>query len=161
MESWKIIEGFENYMVSDHGRVKNNKTGRIKNVKANKKGYIRVSMQMNNLEHKKLVHVLVASAFVDNPENRQFVDHVDNCKTNNNITNLRWATSAQNNQNKEVYKNSKSRVKGVCFDKHAKKYKAQITIDGIPVHLGYFTNIEDAKQARMIKANEVFGVFTN
>ena len=34
-------------------------------------------------------------------------------------------------------------------------------LDGISIHLGYFDNLEDAKQARMIKANEAFGVFTH
>ena len=34
-------------------------------------------------------------------------------------------------------------------------------LDGISIHLGYFDNIEDTKQARLTKANEVFGVFVN
>ena len=35
------------------------------------------------------------------------------------------------------------------------------SIDGINIHLGYYDNIEDAKNARITKANEVFGVFKN
>jgi hypothetical protein len=35
METYKVVKGFENYSVSDHGNVKNNKSGRIKNVNAN------------------------------------------------------------------------------------------------------------------------------
>jgi hypothetical protein len=161
MESWKIIEGFENYSVSDHGNVKNNKTGRIKKVKPNIKGYIHISLKLNKVEYKKLVHILVASAFIPNPENKLFVDHIDNNRSNNSVNNLRWATLVQNNQNKELYKNSKSGVKGVFFDKHAKKYRAQITVDGIQIHLGLFANIEDAKQVRIKRANEAFGIFTH
>ncbi len=52
METYKVIKGFEGYSVSDHGNVKNNKTGRIKKVKANKQGYVHVGMQLNNVEQK-------------------------------------------------------------------------------------------------------------
>jgi hypothetical protein len=38
---------------------------------------------------------------------------------------------------------------------------ASISIDGIPVHLGYFFTIEEAQYARVKKANEVFGVYTH
>ena len=159
MESWKIIEGFENYSVSDHGNVKNNKTGRIKKVKPNIKGYIHISMQIKKIEHNKLIHVIVASAFIPNPENKPFVDHIDNNPSNNIVNNLRWATHSQNGQNKSMMSNNTSGVKGVDF--HHNKWRAQIKIDGIQIHIGHFTNIEDAKQARIIKANKVFGVFTH
>ena len=161
METYKIIEGFENYSVSDHGNVKNNKTGRIKKVKPTIKGYIHVGMTINKMKYQKMIHVLVALAFIDNPENKPFVDHIDNCKTNNNIANLRWATSVQNSQNKSMMSNNTSGVKGVVWDKHTKKWKAQIMIDGVCVYLGSFYNIEDAKQVRITKANQVFGVFTH
>ena len=142
------------------GNVKNNKTGRI--VKQHdSNGYKRLSIEVNKKRYKKLLHVLVAGAFIPNPENKPFVDHIDNCKTNNNIQNLRWATSKENNQNKSMGKNNTSGVKGVYFHKASQKYEARISIDGINVYIGLFTNLEDAKQARITKANQVFGVFTN
>ncbi len=105
--------------------------------------------------------MLVASAFIPNSENKKFVDHIDNCKTNNSIANLRWATSVQNNQNASMRKDNTSGIKGVSWNKNAKKWKATISIDGIRITLGYFTKLEDAKQARITKANQAFGVFTN
>ena len=54
-----------------------------------------------------------------------------------------------------------SGVKGVSWDKDTNKWRARIKIDGIQIHLGLFTNLEDAKETRMIKANQAFGVFTN
>ena len=161
METYKVIEGFETYSVSDLGNVKNNKTGRIKNVNANENGYIQVSVSKNKKKYKQMVHVFVASAFIENLENKSFVDHIDNCKTNNNITNLRWATSVQNCQNRGIRNDNSSGVVGVSWEKKVNKWRSRITIDGIHVHLGLYTNIEDAKQARIIKANEAFGVFTN
>ena len=105
--------------------------------------------------------MLVASEFIPNSENKCFVDHINNCKTNNNITNLRWATSVQNNQNASMRKDNTSGVKGVSWHKGNKKWHSQITIDGIQIHLGSFNNIEDVKQARITRANQAFGVFTN
>ncbi len=161
MESWKIIEGFENYMVSDHGNVKNNKTGRIKKVNAHKDGYIQISLKLNKVEYKKRVHNLVANAFIANPDEKACVDHIDNIKSNNNINNLRWATCSENQHNRSVNINNKSGCKGVIWHKVAQKWQAQITIDGIQIHLGLFANLEDATQARITRANEAFGVFTN
>ena len=42
-----------------------------------------------------------------------------------------------------------------------KKWHAQIKIDGISIHIGYFNDLEDAKIARVKRANEAFGVYTN
>ena len=66
METWKIIEGFENYMVSDYGNVKNIKTGRIFKQSMTSDGYIRISLKLNKVADKKLVHILVANAFIAN-----------------------------------------------------------------------------------------------
>ena len=161
MEHYKIIAGFETYSVSDHGNVKNNKTARIMKTRFHTEGYIIVDIRVNNQRYTKRVHSLMAIAFITNPDGKLCVDHIDNCKTNNSITNLRWATSSQNNQNKSMMSNNTSGVKGVVWDKHTKKWKAQIMIDGVCVYLGSFTNIEDAKQARITRANQAFGIYTN
>ena len=118
METYKIIEGFENYSVSDHGNVKKNTTGRI--IKQHKEnGYKRLNIEVNKKHYKKFLHILVAGAFIPNPENKAFVDHVDNCITNNNIKNLRWATRAENNQNSSMRKDNTTGVKGVVWHKGA------------------------------------------
>ena len=103
----------------------------------------------------------MAIAFITNPDVKSCVDHIDNDKSNNKIANLRWATHSQNSQNKSMMSNNTSGVKGVIWDKSSNKWRARITIDGIKVHLGYFKNLEDAKQVRITKANQAFGVFTN
>ena len=53
-----------------------------------------------------------------------------------------------------------SGIKGVNFNKRAKQWHARIKIDGIRIHIGYYDNIEAAKEARIKKANEVFGIYT-
>ncbi len=161
MESWKIIEGFENYMVSDHGNVKNKKTGRILKSRLDKYGYSRINVSGDGITRTKSIHQLVARAFIENTEDKKCIDHINNDKLNNNISNLRWATHTENAQNASISVHNKSGCKGVIWHKVARKWQVQIQVDGLKIHLGSFTNLEDAKQARITRANEAFGVFTN
>ena len=161
MEEYRIIEGFENYSISDLGNIRNDQTGRILKLCLDTEGYNRIRLYKDKIASTQKVHRLVANMFLPNPENKKTVDHIDNNKTNNNLINLRWATLSENAQNKPLSKRSSSGVKGVSFNKRMNKWKAYIKLDGIIIHLGCYDNLEDAKQARTIRANEAFGVFTN
>jgi len=55
METYKVIEGFEDYSVSDHGNVNNNSTGLIKKVKANGAGYIQVGLTTNKKHYENML----------------------------------------------------------------------------------------------------------
>ena len=61
-----------------------------------KQGYLRVNTRNNGVQKKYLVHRLVAEAFLDNPYNKDTVDHIDGNKLNNNLTNLQWMTNGDN-----------------------------------------------------------------
>ena len=161
METYKIIKGFETYSVSDLGNVKNNKTGRIMKTRFHTEGYIIVDIRVNNQRYTKGVHSLMAIAFITNPDGKLCVDHIDNYKSNNKINNLRWATHGENQHNRSLNKNNTFGCKGICFNKASHKYEVRISIDGIPIYIGSFKNLEDAKQARITRANQAFGVFTN
>lgn len=67
---------------------------------------------------------------------------------NNNIENLRAASKNLNAINTGLPKNNTSGVKGVSWNKACGKWSAQIKVNGKKIHLGTFTNIEDARQAR-------------
>ena len=152
------IKDFDNYMVSNLGNVKNATTGRILKQRL-KKGYKDICLIINGKKHSKSIHRLVANAFLENIDNKPCIDHVDNNKENNNIENLRFATNQENSRNRQVNKNNKSKIKGVC--KSGNKWRAYISIDGLKVHLGYYDNIEDAKAACVNKVKQVFGEFAN
>jgi hypothetical protein len=154
LEEYKIISDFDNYEVSNYGNVKNIKTNRIlkKNVDVN--GYYTVHLSKKNIATIKRIHRLVCETFIENTENKLYVDHIDNNKLYNNIENLRWCTSQENNRNRKLSSRNKSSVKGVCFNKQSNKWHAQIRIDGILIHLGSYENLEDAKNVRITKANE-------
>jgi len=161
MEEYRPIVDFENYEISNLGNVRNIKTGEILKNSVNGCGYYQVGLYKNKKRTTKKIHQLVAIAFIENHENKDCVDHTDNNRLNNDVENLRWCSQKENCQNQKIPKNNTSGVKGVYFDRNANKWRARIMIDGIFIHIGYFKTIEDAKDARVKRANEAFGIFTN
>ncbi len=84
----------------------------------------------NRIRHSKRLHKLVAQAFLFNPENKPFVDHIDNNRRNNNLNNLRFATSQENSQNRSISSKNTSGTKGVSWHKGQKRWLAKICING-------------------------------
>lgn len=133
MEKWVDIKGFEGlYQVSNYGRVKSmnyNSTGKEKIMSGNvdKYGYRKVTLTNNKKKYSKMVHRLVADAFIPNPSNLPSVNHKDEVKTNNFVENLEWCTVSYNNSyGKRLERLSKTKTNG----KTSKKVY-QYTIDGV------------------------------
>ena len=61
-------------------------------------------MCKNNRTRHFLIHRLVAEAFLDNPENKPYIDHIDTIPSNNLLSNLRWVTSLENQNNPKTLK---------------------------------------------------------
>jgi hypothetical protein len=157
-EIWKSIENYETYSVSTFGNVRNEKTGRILKGSPNQKGYLMIMLPNTKCFQ---IHRLVALAFIPNLENKEQVDHIDNNPINNNLTNLRWATQSENQINTSLSCKNTSGVKGIYWKKQYKKWAVQITCNKVKTHLGYYNTIEEATIVRQVKANELFGSFTN
>lgn len=101
METWKkiFIDGQEtNYSVSNLGNIKNDLTNKVLSQRV-QQGYKHITLTLNNGKIKSCrVHRLVAIAFIDNPENKPYVNHIDCDRSNNIVTNLEWVTSSENSQ---------------------------------------------------------------
>jgi hypothetical protein len=155
-EIYKTVEGFENYEVSNLGNIKNKRTGRILKQINDEENYLQVRLYNNKTSRTIKVHKLVAKMFLENPENKPYVDHIDNNRLNNNLINLKYTTCKENSQNVNISKTNTSSVQGVSYCNIKNKYRAIVCVDGVSIHLGYFNTLEEAKQARLNKVNEVF-----
>ena len=96
VETFVKIEGFENYEVSNLGKVRNIKSGRIIKPQLNRNGYLMHLLYENNKQKHLYLHRIIAIAFIDNPEKKPQVNHIDENKLNNDLSNLEWCTVREN-----------------------------------------------------------------
>ena len=96
VETFVKIEGFEKYEVSNLGRVRNIESGRTLKPRPNKEGYLRHCLYKNNKKKELSLHRIIATAFIDNPGKKPQVNHIDENKTNNDLSNLEWCTEREN-----------------------------------------------------------------
>ena len=99
----KDIPGYEGiYAATEDGHIWSYRANRFLNQSPDTNGYLHVHVRKDKEKYKKLpVHRLVALAFIENPENKPTVDHIDRNILNNNLSNLRWATMSEQNKNKQ------------------------------------------------------------
>lgn len=149
-EIFKKINGYDNYYISNFGRVKSNYFNRENIIilifmDKGKHGYYYFNAKINQKKiHKLFVHRLVAEHFIDNPNNKPYVDHINRISTDNHVSNLRWTTARENNYNMPMLNINTSGYVGVSKDKKTNKWRAGIRINGKSTYLGSFINIEDA-----------------
>ena len=106
------------------------------------------------------LHRLVADAFLDNPNNHQFVDHIDRDRLHNDVTNLRWCSRSQNGMNRtKQSKPSSSNYKGVSWKTPNNKWCANIRVDGKLKHIGLFDSEVQAAVAYNNAAIQYFAEF--
>lgn len=146
-EKWVTIRGFENYKVSNRGRVlatsylnKANKREkeRILKPSKNQDGYLQVSLTNDKGKKSIRVHRLVALSFINNPEDKDTVNHIDGNKLNNNVCNLEW-----NNRSEQMLhaysiglKNYSENTRRQLVDKIGKKVKCVNKLTGeVSFHL--------------------------
>lgn len=98
-EVWKDIKGYPGYQISNYGRIWSSKQhGRYMKPSPNNRGYLQINLIAKNGKRKKeLVHRLVAIAFIDNPEGKPEVNHINHIRDDNRVENLEWVSKSENN----------------------------------------------------------------
>ena len=96
IERWKPIENFPNYLISNAGKVKNQKTERILKSCNDSHGYPQVILSNNGYKQAHRIHRLVAKAFVGGQDDSLEVNHRNGIKNESNMTNLEWVTHREN-----------------------------------------------------------------
>lgn len=116
MEVWKDIAGYDGlYQISNKGRVRNARS--ILKTFVCGSGYSEIILTKNRKRKPKLIHRLVAEAFLLNPVGKREVNHKDGNKLNNDVGNLEWVTPSENQAHSRRVLGAKSfQRKVVCVE---------------------------------------------
>lgn len=176
-EIWKEVKDYEGYYeVSNFGKVRRCFTEKALKEQISNRGYCLVCLCRDNIKKTISVHKIVANAFIENPENKNTVNHIDFDKLNNHVSNLEWMTTKENINHAHdngVYKSSDLRKRSVkrkhkdnskCTSNNVgisyrskgnyHRYVARIHYNGKRIHLGSYKNELDAVNAYQQKIKE-------
>ncbi len=148
MEGWKHINGLD-YQVSNYGRVRNLRKHILKPSVINA-GYLQTTLTKDKKTHKKLVHRLVAETFLKCDDTSLVVDHIDNNKLNNHVSNLQFISQRENTNKSTPI--GISGFRGV--ERLGKNWRARISLNGERVELGTFKDKISAAEAYEIALSE-------
>lgn len=150
-EIWKKVTGFDDYQVSNYGRVKSLKQNTIIILKQSttSNGYKFVNLSMNGIVKHMRIHQLVAIAFLNHIPNGHdtVIDHIDHNKKNNRVDNLQLISHRDNN-NKDVWRYKKS---GLLLGVHRNrdKFRSRVRFNGKRIDLGTFDSEQEAHEEYM------------
>lgn len=143
------IEGYENYLIYEDGRVYTKKYNRFLTQRNHNKGYYEIKLSKNGKEKIFKLHRLIALHYIPNPENKPCIDHINRDRKDNRIENLRWATCSENQQNTIVRASNKLGIKNIHYDKIHNKYKYKKILNK-KLEVKYFKTLEEAIEYKRV-----------
>ena len=165
IEVWKQISNLP-YEISSLGKIRNLK-GKVLKTYIQNSGYEQIKLNYQGLHIHKSIHRLVAEAFITNPLNKLYVNHIDGNKLNNTIDNLEWCTNSENilharktglnPYNKPTLglklkprsKTAKqSQYLGVCWDNARQQWKAYVVFNKVKYLQKRYKSEHEAALAR-------------
>lgn len=130
-EIWKDIPDYEGfYQASNQGRLKSldrivignrKRYGKINKLENNHKGYLRANLNKNGERERIFIHRIVAMLFIENPENKPFINHIDENPSNNHYKNLEWCTAKENANHGTSTARQSAKLKNIGGSIKAKK----------------------------------------
>ena len=117
-------------------------------------GYVRISVDGRRHFAHRLAWLYVHGEFPSH-----CIDHIDRVRANNRISNIRLATRAENQKNRNIQTNNTSGYKGVCWHKKAGKWIVFATLNGKQKYIGLFDAAEMASEAYQAFASQNHGEF--
>lgn len=131
MEIFKKIQGYDNYLISNCGKVINSKKNKMMKQYKDKDGYYRVALSKDNKTKCWFVHRLVANAFIPNINSLPMINHKNEIKGDNRVENLEWCTAKYNTNYGTCLERRSKTIKGKLLNRVdcSKKVK-QFNIDG-------------------------------
>ena len=145
------IPDYDNYTIYENGdvysKVRRGGGGKLTQ-SLGSNGYYSVALTKNSITTRFNIHRLLGICFIPNPENKNCIDHIDRDKTNNDLSNLRWATYSENNTNKEQSKGCISINKRMYNGKEYSYIRFSIYRNGKRISKNFKT-MEDAENYRL------------
>ena len=92
----KLVNGYENYLISKSGLVYSIKAKKLLKSTIDKKGYCKVALYNEQGKLSISLHRLVALNYIENPDNKPQINHINGIKSDNKVTNLEWVTNKEN-----------------------------------------------------------------
>lgn len=156
MEEWKAVPGYEGlYEVSNIGNVRNVRRNTLLKLSKNNYGYIQVWLYKNGIRNRFQVHRIVAQAFLPNIDDLPQVNHKDEDKTNNNVTNLEWCDAKYNtNFGTRNIRRRETAIKngswsGLSKEEYHKKYYEENKEKIIEQHREYYEKNKEKRREHM------------
>lgn len=144
IEIWKDIPLLNsNYEASNYGKIRHRKFKKVLQPNVDRYGYEYIGISISGVAKSFKVHRLVCYAFIGVSDMQ--VDHINNNKLDNKLSNLRYCTAIDNVQKARALKFTN--IQNINFHKQKKKFIARITIKGKRIQIGAFTTQEEAIEA--------------
>jgi len=139
----KDIVGYEGlYGIEEDGRVWSYKR-ECYLIPVLKNKYYSINIYKDKIRTPYYIHRLIAIAYIPNPDNKPFIDHINRIRTDNRIENLRWVTQYENGQNLSLFKTNTTGEKNIIYCNTHKRFMVKIERYKL-IHKRTFKTLQEA-----------------